>query len=339
MKHGRLASGVQLWAVAVVAAASVLLTGCGTQTMQAPSQRAGDQTTSSQVKPPGPAVQTDRLPRGWRWESYGAVAVAVPSQWGWGTSEAPWCAPARGVKIGSAPPYVGRPGPVAAIGCGIARPAGTADPGTLIKNAGTFVWFEDPIGRRPADVKVTGDRATLTLAGVMVSVQAAKALRDRILSTVHEIPDGIAGCPGTHPISKDPGWRPAGPPVEDLTGVSAVSVCKYTRSNLLRSFLVLTGASASRAVAAIVKSPIGGGPDNPNDCLPQVAYGEEAIVLRIQSDQGVSEVVLRYSGCDHHGFDDGSRVRTLTRQAVAPFVAGPNQVLEVEGDMVNILPN
>ena len=46
---------------------------------------------------------------------------------------------------------------------------------------------------------------------------------------------------------------------------------------------------------------------------------------------GPTEIVLRYAGCDHNGFDDGVAVRSLTAAAVAPFVAGPNRVLVVHG--------
>jgi len=41
--------------------------------------------------------------------------------------------------------------------------------------------------------------------------------------------------------------------------------------------------------------------------------------------------VLRYSGCDHNGFDDGIAVRSLTAKTVGPFVAGPNQVYAFSG--------
>jgi hypothetical protein len=34
--------------------------------------------------------------------------------------------------------------------------------------------------------------------------------------------------------------------------------------------------------------------------------------------------VVRYSGCDHNGFDDGVTVRTLTAAAITPFLTGAN---------------
>lgn len=37
------------------------------------------------------------------------------------------------------------------------------------------------------------------------------------------------------------------------------------------------------------------------------------------------------AGCDHNGFDDGVSVRSLTPGAVAPFMVGPHEELEVSG--------
>jgi len=49
-------------------------------------------------------------------------------------------------------------------------------------------------------------------------------------------------------------------------------------------------------------------------------------VLRVTSDKGESQVYLRYSSCDHNGFDDGRSVRRLDASSVAPFLTGPNAV-------------
>ena len=38
-------------------------------------------------------------------------------------------------------------------------------------------------------------------------------------------------------------------------------------------------------------------------------------------------MVVRYAGCDHHGFDDGGTVRTLTAKAMAPFLTGGNAAI------------
>ena len=54
-------------------------------------------------------------------------------------------------------------------------------------------------------------------------------------------------------------------------------------------------------------------------------------MLRVTSPQGESTVHVRYSGCDHNGFDDGVTVRALTREAVQPLLAGPNRLFSFSG--------
>ena len=115
--------------------------------------------------------------------------------------------------------------------------------------------------------------------------------------------------------------------------MSSVSICKYelrehlpgTRPRLLSSSR-LDGAAAARAISGVTAAPDGSGPNDPESCAAEWAYGDEAIVLRIRSSAGASELVDRYSGCDHNGFDDGAAVRKLTGPALAPFIGGPHRV-------------
>jgi hypothetical protein len=41
-------------------------------------------------------------------------------------------------------------------------------------------------------------------------------------------------------------------------------------------------------------------------------------------------------GCQGHGFDDGVHLRTLTREAIAPFIAGINSFAVLSGSMGSI---
>jgi hypothetical protein len=94
----------------------------------------------------------------------------------------------------------------------------------------------------------------------------------------------------------------------------------------------LSGPAAATALAAIMAAPIGGGPDALAPCSADTAAGDEAIVLRMRSAAGESEVFLRYAGCDHNGFDDGVAVRTLTAAATDALLAGPHQQYSGSGD-------
>ena len=316
---------------------ALMLAACGSQTTTT-----GDDPVTAQ-----PA-----LPSGWRWESFGGVEVGVPGTWGWGDSGLrldAWC-------INSASrdksPVVARPGEaIPAIGCG--------DGGTSLANTGPVVGlghafiidgpdpassaiptaapgFYDPA---PDGVTREGDRTTIHLSGVEVVIQAAPALREQIAVTVHRVDIDANGCPATHPLSLNPALRPT--PPTDLTalpGAAAVSVCRYElRSSFagkqgkpgLLSSLRLTGAKAEKALQAITRTPSGSGPDQPDNCAPEEAYGEQAIVLRIfpQTTRTPTELFVRYAGCTHHGFDDGTRLHQLTQTALDPFTTGPNAVM------------
>lgn len=286
---------MRAWLGALAVAAA--LAGCGPAGVGPRDGPAGPRPATAGAAPASPS-QPD-LPAGWRWEAYDTIAIGVPQTWGYAVSGSPNCGgPQRR-------PHVGRPGPMALIGC-FSREQ--PDPATLAGRAGSFVWLEPSL---PRDRRVT--------------VQAPAALRSRILGTLRRAAAGVDGCPVRHPVAADFAWRPpAGPPVTALTGVTAVSACRYGRR--LISTLRLTGAAAARSVAAVAASRVGGGPNRPSECAASWSYGDEVLLLRVHADQGTREVVLRYHGCDHNGFDDGRTVRTLTRDAAAPFAAGANQV-------------
>ena len=312
-----------------VALSSALLAGCGTATTgRAPGE-----------PPPRPVEPVETLPAGWRWESFGGVQVGVPADWGWGVGGqrlSQWCI---STPRDRAQPIVGRPGPVTAVGCP-AGEQGEPDPGTLLENTGQVVSLEWSLDEPRTTYE--GDRTTVVVNGVAVLVQAEEELRGRIVATVHAVegPRDVYGCPTTDPVWTDPGRRPDVPvDVTTLSGVSALSVCRYAigdpaarvpgdREPLVSS-LRLTGAAAQEVVSAIAAAPPGGGPDNPGDCTPD--YGDDLMVLHATSDAGESAVHVRYSGCDHNGFDDGVTVRRLTREAMQPLLAGPNRLFSFSG--------
>lgn len=309
------------WLLALVSL--ILIAGCQPFWQ---SDKAPDKATVSQDS-------VAQLPSGWRWESYGGIEVGVPGNWGWGTSEWPWC---LDQTAGPPAPYVGRPGVVPAIAC-LTTNDGTPDSAFSIKKGGTFVWFSKSLDKAERPVVVEGDRATLTRAWIDLKVQAPEAMRKAILHTLRTIPHGANGCPLTHPISDNPAWRPGSPGrVESLTGVTSVTACKYGEGFLV-SNVHMEAAAARKAVAGVVSAPDGGGPDSPHTCVKSSAYGEGVIVLEIVSKQRNTEVVMRYDGCDHHGFDDGHSVRALTHDAVHPFLVGPNRLTSYSSDLADIL--
>lgn len=261
------------------------------------------------------------------------MMVAVPGDWGWDNGSqrlGQWC-----VQLGAKPPVVGRPGPSTLVGC----PTGAdgVDPSTLVANTGVVVAFDWAIEDVP--LAAQGDQESRQVGDTIVRVNAPVALRRQILGTIHEAEVDANGCPMALWGSFEPGTRPR--PARDiatLTGVKSVTACRYP----LRPFVETSDArppaplfssvrldmeAAQDAVAAIAAAPLGGGPDKPEACLPDFSYGDEMIVAHVESEEGESTVHVYYSGCDHNGFDDGIAVRALTRPAVQPLIAAPNQPL------------
>jgi hypothetical protein len=300
--------------VPVVVSVALLVSGCASP----PEPAAPAPSTSAAQTAPSPSEAG--LPAGWRWESFGGVEVGVPGDWGWdnGSQRLHQYCVSRGDR--EPQPAVGRPGPTTMALC-----AG-GDRSTDVATTGTIVAFEWT--RQRGGIEHRGDRTTVRRNGVEVIVQAVGDLRRRIVATIRAADPDRNGCPATHPIGGRPGLRPGAP--VDLTALGDVPVvvaCRYRigETTRLLSSLRLDGTATVRALAG---APVGGGPDEPESCAPEISYGDEVLVLRIGQRR---EVVVRYSGCDHNGIDDGIAVRTLTEAAVAPLLAGPNRPWSATG--------
>jgi hypothetical protein len=297
---------------------------------------AGGGPAPSPVPATGPATgptsgsddaTVDELPAGWRWESYGGVEVGVPGDWADANGSqliGQWCVD------GQEPPdgFVGRPGGSTGVGC-------PQRPGPTLAVVGPYVDLAPSIeGAADQPVAVDGGVATQVVDGVRVSVQAPEPLRERILATVRTVEVDVNGCATTDPFSHEPLAPPS--PASDVTGltsVTAVSACRYALDNdwvdgqlRLLSSERLEGAAASAVVEAIGNGADGGGPDTPHTCLPEGAWGDEGLVLLVEHDGGTARVHVRYQGCDHNGFDDGTRTHALTEEAIRPLLSGSNTV-------------
>lgn len=310
---------------AVVIAVALAVGACGQD--HPPDVRAERTVASADA---GPA-----LPEGWRWEGLGGVLVGVPGEWAWGNSTqriGQWC-------IAEPPltPMMGRPGGSTLVGC---PEGGDVDPSTLVENTGVVVELApalDGVGD-----SAEGDQVVRRIGDVSVRVNAPADLRERILATVHRADVDAHGCAMSLPTA-DPADRPDPPrDVTSLSDVVSVAACRYpvpppdeessTEGPLsLFSSLLLEGDAAADAVAAIAAAPAGGGPDKPDSCLPEWSYGDEFLVLQVESAEGASTLHVYYSGCDHNGIDDGVTVRTLTRGAVQPLIADANIPLSWSG--------
>lgn len=269
-----------------------------------------------------PAV--DPPEAGWRWESYGGVELQVPADWDRGTTGMPWCLE-DGTEAGK--PYVGRPqGAIPLILC---RDAALSEMGDR------YVWFGsiEPVGT----VTDVGGwvRETRQIGDVVVSIKLDDAaMAERIFETARLVEGADwSGCPPDHPLAEATGdLRPAVPwEVADGVGVLGGSVCRYLLPDGFPSEEVapsdpppaLSGSrrlSLADAIAirdAVAAAPPGSGPNDPASCLPEVARGDEAMVVRLETDAGLREIFLRYDSCDHHGADDGTTLRQITPEIAA----------------------
>jgi hypothetical protein len=92
----------------------------------------------------------------------------------------------------------------------------------------------------------------------------------------------------------------------------------------------LDALTGTQVVTAALAGPPAGGQDEPEACRDK--YGDEAILALMHHRDGPdTSVVLRYSGSDHNGVDDGLVVRALTRSVVAPLTGGPNAPTHWDG--------
>jgi hypothetical protein len=277
---------------------------------------------------------------GWRWESYGGVEVQVPADWGYGTTGTPPCLQtsestqpestqpdSTQTDDERAKPYVGRPGAVAAIGC----PEPVAD----LARRGPYLWFGDsrPAGQRRYDGGWVEE--TRVVGGVTITVLSDDAAtRERILRSARPIGETDSyGCAPEHSAAASAEARPSSDAggLSGLGDVTSVTVCRYARETArsapasLLSASRIEGEAARRIVDALTAAPVGTGPNAPGDCAAGYELGDEVMVLQAEGASGArQEVVVRYSGCDRHGTDDGVTTRQLTATVLRNLLTGPH---------------
>jgi hypothetical protein len=98
----------------------------------------------------------------------------------------------------------------------------------------------------------------------------------------------------------------------------------------------LTGGDARAIVRAIQAAPEGTGPNEPDNCVREVAYGDEVLLLVVRDGIRAQEVVVRYSGCDGHGVDDGLTRHRLTANVLRPLLSGPNAPGSLNGAVAEL---
>jgi hypothetical protein len=295
---------------------------------------------SEPAQPPTPTT----APAGWKWESSRGVEVLVPDTWHYGQTYSPYprCWPTD-IDVGgpsrAGEPYVGR-----AAGLSVFGEIPHREICPRIQDRTTFVWFDDyqaQPGIREHDHDWVEETRLVT--GVKVTVFTDDdALRHKVMDSRRPVGDtDVYGCPIDHPVAEHPDTRPSGGGLATVGAVDSISVCSYTSEQmpgedlppLLASSRLTPAPDAQQVVEAILAAPEGSGPNGRRGnrpaskgcadyhpaAFPEGPYGYERMLLIVHGSQHDQEVVVRFSGCDYHGTDDGQVERWLTADVTRPL--------------------
>jgi hypothetical protein len=292
-----------------------------------------------------PAART--APAGWKWESSRGVEALVPDTWidnfTYGYRS---CFPVdiEGGPLIKQPPYVGR-----AVNFSLTEDREICP---RIVDRTSLLWFDDyraTPGIREHDHGWVEE--TRLVAGVKVTVFTDDGgLRHRVMDSVRPVGDtDVYGCPIDHPVAEHPDTRPSGGGLATVGDVDSISVCSYTSEQmpgedlppLLASSRLTPAPDAQQVVEAILTAPEGSGPNGRRGnrpaskgcadfhpgAFPEGPYGYEKMLLIVHGSKHDQEVVVRFSGCDYHGTDDGQVERQLTADVLRPLLPreGPNR--------------
>jgi hypothetical protein len=283
---------------------------------------------------------------GWRWESYGGVEVQVPDDWDYGTTGAPSCLETAETAQRSRG-YVGRPGPVPAIAC--------PDPVPALEKRRAYLWFDSDAGDGVTAYDAGWVEQSRVVGDLALTVFTDDpALRTRILDSARRAPSDES-CPVEHAVTSGPDARPDPGPggLAALGPAESITLCRYALRDVGRPTLrgsdrsaaanpvlsagELVGEQARAVVRAILEAPEGEGPNDPENCLPEYAYGNEVLLLRVSDGARTQEVFVRYSGCVGHGIDDGHTHRRLTSDALTPLLSGPHRPGVLQGSVGDLI--
>lgn len=191
------------------------------------------------------------------------------------------------------------------------------------------------------DGKTTYDDWTLTrttVGGVRIEIltdASTAAVVEPILASARTVETDTNGCDVTSPAQSNEFVRPEAFDLADIATVTSIAVCQYIRGDPttpgLTGSTMLTGDDAQAELEAIQAAPAGGGPDNPQNCAPDL-YGDSALVLRLgDQDATASDLYVYYDWCFGNGFDDGTTRRAITADNCPALFSGAVQQYSGDG--------
>jgi hypothetical protein len=321
------------WPATVAAAAAVVVLVGVTFAVAGDRDRdevAGTPTTSgsSASETPTPSPSTSSVPL--RNVTYRGVSVDVPAGWvdsyipedsGCAYAPEPFVATSQPAMVSGFPLCLpADPVPSPPKGFPRARPAEWVPNVQLLDVTGAVEPMPD--GSRTYE-GWTLTRRTVGDVVVQTLVDAGSAaLAQDVLASSREVAVDANGCRSSSPVQEAAAVRP---PAFDVTRVQATSivVCLYGRGDPTRPGMLasrrLEGAEAQEVLTAIRTAPSGGGPDQPQNCLPE-DFGDLALSLRLDDgDVAGPELYVTFQSCHDNGIDDGTTVRKLTPKSCRPL--------------------
>lgn len=311
--------------VAGAAAAVLLLFGGvvgAVQLNREPATTAGDpadQTETSAIEAPD---------EGWRFEYYRDVRLQVPDSWGYDREPgSDWCAAVPGGMMPEEP-YVAR-AEASQLVLDILCPSSRPPLSRWVDHVALSSAFRGSAGGSSADEVGAFWVVKKVVGHVGITVVATdRQLGDRIVASAETVEAADPSCDPKSTIQAQGFKRPS--PAFDVTrvgGVDSILVCQYTLGELvdvpgLRAQYELVGAAADRELEALQAAPVGGGPDQPESCV-RGEFGESAIVLHLTHGEASDQMFVYYSSCRGNGFDDGTAIRALTKEACPPLIQPP----------------
>ncbi|MGD8214114.1 hypothetical protein [Aestuariimicrobium sp. Y1814] len=320
------------WAVAAIVVVTALLVALIVQ-------QVGRDT---ELTPPEVGSGLPEPEPGFQWVSSRDVAVQVPTEWGYRGAPGPdWCAGTQD-HYPTSPYYDSFTGDrvILSIGC----------PGPFPRNQDVMhLSMYDATTGAP---ELPEWHQTRRLGNVVVSVSVPsgtpddEALAQQVLASATAFTIDQAGCAPNSPIEK---WDWVSPTdsfdLGTIDQVSAISLCQYEKSQLPEAEAVpgprlvvsrqLVDQDARQLLLALKQAPIGGGPNDPENCSEDY-HDAQAIVVRLWTQQGVRDAFAHVGNCRHNGIDDGTNVRTVTREWCLPLFTRPVQWTSMSGSVAGL---
>ncbi|HXH78096.1 hypothetical protein [Nocardioides sp.] len=160
---------------------------------------------------------------------------------------------------------------------------------------------------------------------VLTSPDAAD-IAEQVFDSARTVETNHVGCQTSSPFTA--GFpQPDGDPVPPAVDVQSIAVCDYSRisgAEWLQGSWRMTGQQAQDLAAAIVASPAGQGPDEPQNCSPDM-FGDSAVVLRFfdADDSLLADAYVYTQWCFGNGIVTSSGSHMLTAKNCPPIFSRP----------------